>query len=274
MQQNAKSGRFLGSLKDALAAASRDDTMRGANAKPAAAAQPVAPPSPPKLDQGSQMSSSTPAEPAAKPAPAAAAAPAPAPAGAGLSAAEAAAEVKGQTSLKAQDKDKHLEFAAPPTTRVVKPAPGAPAPVAAADDGPARTQLVRGKVDVQRGAFQQDPVVGWLVVVGGPGIGCFRPIFEGNNTIGRSANQRIPVDFGDDSISSEEQAYIRYDSSSRSFLFVPNLAKTNIVSVNDKRPTGAVELNQMDVITMGRTQIVFVPFCGADFDWAELTDNK
>jgi hypothetical protein len=137
-----------------------------------------------------------------------------------------------------------------------------------------RTQLVRGKVQVDRGAFNQDPVVGFLVVVGGPGIGSFRPIFEGNNTVGRSSSQRIPLDFGDDAISSEEQAYIRYDSSARSFLFVPNLAKTNVVSLNDKRPTGAVELSQMDVITMGRTQLVFVPFCGAEFDWAELTDAK
>ena len=63
-------------------------------------------------------------------------------------------------------------------------------------------------------------------------------------------------------------------SSARSFLFVPNLTKTNVVSVNDNRPTGAVELNHMDVITVGRTQLVFVPFCGADFDWAELTDAK
>jgi hypothetical protein len=30
----------------------------------------------------------------------------------------------------------------------------------------------------------------------------------------------------------------------------------------------------MDVITVGRTQLVFVPFCGAEFDWAELTDAK
>ena len=198
-------------------------------------------------------------EPPRKDAPAAPAA------GAGLSAAEAAREVKGQTSLKPQDS--HLEFAAPPTTRVVRGGGKAPE-----DSG--RTRLVRGKVEVQRGEFEQDPVVGWLVVVGGPGIGCYRPIFEGNNTLGRSPNQRIPLDFGDDTISSEEQAYIRYDSAARSFLFVPNLAKTNVVSVNDKRPTGAVELNQMDVITVGRTQLVFVPFCGAEFDWAELTDAK
>jgi FHA domain len=255
--QGAKPGRFLGSLKEALAAAGRDDTQRGTKTQTAAvsAAQPDA-----KPDAAPQKSGATVSEPPRKDAPAAAAA-----AGAGLSAAEAAREVKGQTSLKPQDN--HLEFAAPPTTRVVRGGGKAPE-----DTG--RTRLARGKVEVHRGEFEQDPVVGWVVVVGGPGIGCYRPIFEGNNTVGRSLNQRIPLDFGDDTISSEEQAYIRYDSAARSFLFVPNLAKTNVVSVNDKRPTGAVELSQMDVITVGRTQLVFVPFCGAEFDWAELTDAK
>ena len=31
-------------------------------------------------------------------------------------------------------------------------------------------------------------------------------------------------------------------------------------------------LAAMDLITMGRTQLVFVPFCGHDFDWAELSE--
>lgn len=140
--------------------------------------------------------------------------------------------------------------------------------------GPARTQLVRGRVEMERGEFHQDPVVGWLVVVGGAGLGAFRPIFEGNNTVGRSRSQRIAIDFGDETISSEEQAYIRYDSADRSFLFVPNLAKTNVVSINNRKPTAAVALQAMDVITMGRTQLAFVPFCGADFDWSELTVAK
>ena len=55
---------------------------------------------------------------------------------------------------------------------------------------------------------------------------------------------------------------------------MPNLAKTNIVSVNDKKPTGAVELQAMDLITMGRTQLVFVPFCSPEFDWSELGEHK
>jgi hypothetical protein len=160
--------------------------------------------------------------------------------------------------------DKHVEFDAPPTTAVLKAS--APPP----DDDPVRTQLVRGRPPIKRDSFHQDPVVGWLVVVGGPGLGAFRPIYEGNNTIGRSPTQRIPIDFGDEAISSEEQAYLRYDSGDRSFLFVPNLAKTNVVSINDKRPTAAVPLSAMDVITMGRTQLAFVPFCGPEFDWSEL----
>lgn len=251
-QQGGRHGRFLGSLKDALAAASRDDTQQRAKSTPATekTAQVIARPEN-ETQKAASPASGTAREDAATPATS------------GLSAAQAARDVKGQTSLKPQDK--HLEFSAPPTTRVVRGSDKA-------KENTGRTQLVRGKVEVQRGTFSQDPVVGWLVVVGGPGIGCYRPVFEGNNSVGRGSSQRIPLDFGDDTISSEEQAYIRYDSASRSFLFVPNLAKTNIVSVNDKRPTGAVQLNQMDVITMGRTQLVFVPFCGAEFDWAELTD--
>ena len=145
---------------------------------------------------------------------------------------------------------------------------------AAGQGGDARTQFLRGRQKVSRANFHQDPVVGWLVVVGGPGLGAHRSIYEGNNTVGRASSQRIAIDFGDDTISGEEQAYIRYDSHDRSFLFVPNLAKTNVVQVNDKKPTGAVALEAMDVITMGRTQLVFVPFCGPEFDWAELSGAR
>lgn len=264
--QGQRAGRFLGSLKDALAAASRDDTGAAeAHAKAEAQAQaqagraqpPVIAALPPPGAQGAD-----PASPAAKPESDPAqkttrkdALP---------SAAEAAREARGSFGPLA---DRHVEADAPPTTRVVRAS-------AKAAESPARTQLVRGKAQVKRGTFDSDPVVGWLVVVGGPGIGQYRPVFEGNNTIGRGGSNRIPLDFGDDAISTDEQAYIRYDSAERSFLFVPNLAKTNVVSLNEKRPTGAVELAHMDVITMGRTQLVFVPFCGSEFDWSAITEPR
>ena len=241
--------RILGSLRDALVAASREDPTK-ASSQPAVQAV-----------TGEAMRSAPTAAQAAD---------SPAAAMQGErqvpSAAEAAREARGGTP-NIPPVGQRAEPDAPPTTRVVR---AAPAPVPA--DKAERTQLVRGKHRIVRGVFHQDPVVGWVVVVGGPGLGAHRPIFEGNNTVGRSATQRIPIDFGDDSISSEEQAYIRYDSSERNFLFVPNLSKTNVVSVNDKRPTGAVVLAAMDVITMGRTQLVFIPFCGPEFDWSEITD--
>lgn len=237
--QGQRSGRFLGSLKDALVAASREDTARQEAHVVAKAADVQAAKPDPEATQIVRKELPSP------------------------SAAEAAREAK---AAHAAAESRHMESDSPPTTRVVRQS-------AKQAEGSPRTTLVRGKMNVQRGSFEQDPVVGWLVVVGGPGIGQYRPIYEGNNTMGRSSQNRIPVDFGDDAISSEEQAYIRYDSAERSFLFVPNLAKTNVVSINEKRPTGAVELTQMDVITMGRTQLVFVPFCGPEFDWSALAEQ-
>lgn len=269
----ARSGGFLGSLKDALAAASREDQPAAAPEKHEPTARVAAPPPLPAKPAPSEAKpvESEPAQQSRREDKDAAALPLP-------SAADAAREVKAQASLRAMERpadrpgDRHVEADAAPTTRVLRAA-AVPQPAKPAED-PARTQLVRGRQPLKRGEFSQDPVVGWLVVVGGPGLGNYRPIFEGNNTVGRASSNRIPLDFGDAAISSEEQAYIRYDAADRSFLFVPNLAKTNVVSVNDRRPTGAVVLENMDVIVMGRTQLVFVPFCGPEFDWSEITEAK
>jgi hypothetical protein len=242
---------LLGSLKDVLAAAGRDNTVPGAPAAPLASqVHPVAPLTDVAAKVAEALASANDQAPAA--------------AAGSPSAADAAREVKATP----RPLDDALGDAdRPPTTRVFR------SPSRPVTEEPARTSLVRGKQQVKRGAFETDPVVAWLVVVGGPGIGQYRPVFEGNNTIGRATNNRIAIDFGDDAISGEEQAYIRYDSSDRSFLFVPNLAKTNVVSVNERRPTAAVELQAMDVVTMGRTQLVFVPFCGPDFDWSALAEG-
>jgi FHA domain-containing protein len=227
-----KAHRFLGSLKDALMAAGRNEQPTPDPAVIAASAKPE----PVRVDKALAVDAETIVMPAKVAEPARAA--------------------------------KSAEPFPESMTRAIRgsdPRRPAPAP---------RTQLLRGRVEVTRAEFHQDPVVGWLVIVGGNGLGAFRPIFEGNNTVGRARTQRIAIDFGDETISSEEQAYIRYDATDRSFLFVPNLSKTNVVSINNKKPTAAVSLQAMDVITMGRTQLAFVPFCGADFDWSELVDAK
>jgi len=138
--------------------------------------------------------------------------------------------------------------------------------------GRPKTKVFSG--DSEELKYHQEPVVGWLVVAGGPGLGAYRPIFMGSNTIGSDAGQRIPINFGDEYISKEEQAYIRYDPDDRQFLFIPNLAKTNVVSIDDVKPTSAVRLMPYDIISMGHTKLVFIPFCGEEFDWSELPFKK
>jgi len=235
--------RILGSLRDALNAASREDRSGEISLE--------------RRDEKASASAREPAKPTA---------------GKAEEPAKSAAGDLG--AVEVARAERYLEIGEP-TKEVRRPAVRAAAKVADEDlPVAAKTQALRGRAKVVRDAFHQDPVVGWLVVVGGAGLGAFRPIYEGNNNVGRAKSQRIPIDFGDDTISAEEQAYIRYDSADRSFLFVPNLSKTNIVAVNDKKPTGAVKLELMDVITMGRTQLAFVPFCGEEFDWSELSDLK
>lgn len=111
------------------------------------------------------------------------------------------------------------------------------------------------------------PVVGWLVVVDGPGKGNFRPIFPGSNTIGRAGGQRIPLDFGDDTISSEKQAFLVYDGRKRHFQIVPNLERSNLVHLNDAALLSNSELKPHDKIMVGNTTLLFVPLCGPEFDW-------
>jgi hypothetical protein len=255
-QNGSLPNRILGSLRDALNAASRDDrsgeislggrTDRVSGKAPPEASKPMAPP----------IAGRPPEIPVVAPH--------------AVSGTEAPRDAKGVGR-----EARHFE-PGDPSTQSLRARPGGPKTAAQAPVAidPSKTQAVRGKPKVLRSGFHADPVVGWLVVVGGPGLGAFRPIYEGNNAIGRGKDQRVPIDFGDATISSEEQAYIRYDSMDRSFLFVPNLSKTNIVAINDKKPTGAVKLELMDVITMGRTQLAFVPFCSEEFDWSELSDLK
>ena len=120
------------------------------------------------------------------------------------------------------------------------------------------------------GVVRADPVVGWLVVLDGPGKGNFRPIFKGSNTIGRAPNQRVPIDFGDDAISSEKQAFLTYDERKRSYQLVPNLERPNLVYHNDSALVSNVDLKAHDKVMLGRTTLLFVPLCGPDFDWGEL----
>ena len=165
--------------------------------------------------------------------------------------------------------DHHHGHHGPAETVIAPHTTPEPAMVKPLASDPGHTRILRhpGMADE---SIKSEPVVGWLVVLDGPGKGSFRAIFSGSNTIGRSSSQRIPIDFGDDAISSEKQAFLVYDGRKRQFQLVPNLERPNLVHLNDSALLANGELKPHDKVTMGRTTLLFVPLCGPEFDWSEM----
>lgn len=115
-----------------------------------------------------------------------------------------------------------------------------------------------------------DPVVGWLVIVDGPGKGMALKIGYGQNSLGRAPGQRIRLDFGDDQISREGHAFVTYDPKGRKF-YVMNGGGSNLIYIADTPVLMPTELQAQTKLTLGSTTLCFVPFCGADFDWQDST---
>lgn len=116
--------------------------------------------------------------------------------------------------------------------------------------------------------FEKDPVVGWLVVVDGPGRGSALQLGYGLNTIGRGPEARLRLDFGDNEISKENHAAVTYDPRGRRY-YIQHGGGVNLTYVGDDPVLQPRELQGRELIGIGSTRLVFVPFCGAEFDWQD-----
>lgn len=126
------------------------------------------------------------------------------------------------------------------------------------------TQLV--PPDAARPQLCTRPVVGWLVIVDGPGAGHSFALTYGCLHIGRDAQQDIVLDFGDAGISRRQHAAIEYEPRER-LCFLRR--GDNRVYVNGERlPMGEERpLRSGDHIDIADTRLAFVAFCGESFDW-------
>ena len=118
-----------------------------------------------------------------------------------------------------------------------------------------------------QGDRSSDPVVGWLVVIAGPGRGAAVELGYGMNAIGRSASNRVMLDFGDDQISAEDHFRIAYDPQSRAYHLIPGTGK-NLLYVGGQALLTPLALPAMTDIRVGSSILRFVPFCGPEWDWA------
>jgi hypothetical protein len=114
-----------------------------------------------------------------------------------------------------------------------------------------------------------DPVVGWFVIVEGPGRGKAIDIYAGMNSLGRSPGQRMRADFGDASISSEGAAFITFEPKRQTF-HINHGGKANIVYLNDEPVLTPMPLAHGSTVAIGETKFRFVQLCGPDFTWDEM----
>ena len=117
----------------------------------------------------------------------------------------------------------------------------------------------------------EDPVVGWLVVLAGPGKGQVCKLGYGANSLGRGEKSRVRLDFGDERISRENHATLAYDAHGRKY-YLQHGGGMNLTYLGDAPVLTPISIDPMQDIRIGETTLRFVPFCGPDFDWQDLQD--
>lgn len=148
--------------------------------------------------------------------------------------------------------------AMPPPVPLQAATPMTPAPVR-----PGAT--VRVGMNVAAG--KTDPVVGWLVCLEGPDRGRdFRLRME-KNYIGRAPTMDVILE-GDNTVSREKHGVIIFDPKRQAFWVLPGEA-SGLVYLNGEIVHSPTQMHRDDVIEVGQTKLVLIPFCGEKYNWSD-----
>ena len=121
------------------------------------------------------------------------------------------------------------------------------------------------------------PVVGWVVVVNGAGMGRDFRLVPGRNHVGRDSDMQICLDFGaasDMTVSGSEHAVIIYDVIDNEFYISQHSKSKNLPRLNGKGIRESTTLKAMDIILVGETQLMFIPLCGEAFQWGSESKKE
>jgi len=123
----------------------------------------------------------------------------------------------------------------------------------------------RYKVGLQESRPNVDPVVGWLVCMEGPDRGRDFRLHAEKNFIGRSAQMDVCV-LSDDRVSSEKHGVVIFDPKQRVFWTLPG-DSGEAVYLNGEILHRPCQLKRDDVLELGQTKLVLIPFCGDKYNW-------
>ena len=117
-----------------------------------------------------------------------------------------------------------------------------------------------------------EPVVGWLVCVRGKDFGRSFNLKSGRNFIGPDSSMDVSIP-GDKSISRQCHAVILYDPKSKMFLVQPGTSR-ELFYLNDKVVLGVEEIAPYQILTIGNTDLMFVPCCCEQFNWEDQIEKN
>ncbi len=113
-----------------------------------------------------------------------------------------------------------------------------------------------------------DPVVGWVVIIDGPGRGIGLQLGAGQNTVARGSQARVCIDFGDHEISRESHSIITYDPKHNKYYIQPGLG-TNLTYLGEEPVLSPTPLTHGSRIVLGSTTLRFIALCDDAFSWSE-----
>ena len=128
---------------------------------------------------------------------------------------------------------------------------------------------VQDELAIEKNLLYQEvePVCGWLVCIEGTRVGKDYKIKAGKNFIGRADDMDIQI-IGDSGVANRNHAIVVYDPKKKNNVLLPG-DSSGIAYLNGEPAYMPVELAAYDVIELGKSKFLFVPFCGEHFEWED-----
>ena len=111
------------------------------------------------------------------------------------------------------------------------------------------------------------PVVGWVVCIEGTCFGRSFELHAGRNYVGRGSDMDVCLS-EDLQVSRNKHAILIFEPKSRLFYAVPGDSRS-LFYINDEPVLEHMKMQARDVLQLGQTKLVFIPFCYEKFSWED-----
>jgi len=154
----------------------------------------------------------------------------------------------------------------PPSPVAGPPPPPPPLPPSAVPPPPPAKPGATKRVGAEAVGAKDDPVVGWLVCLAGPDRGRDFRLHSEKNFVGRAPSMDVCV-ARDESVSRERHAMVIFDPKKQVFWSVPGDA-AGLVYLNGEIVHSPTQMRCDDILEVGQTKLVLIPFCGEKYSWS------